>query len=141
MNKPSKLLTVLGGVALFVGVVVVLLIQGRNNLRRAILMELEESSQAILELKQGFNVAGLGELDRDGKAVKHAAITEQSIDILLLSNHPRDRLKSAEIATIGDLLKRTEADLLKISDFDEFSLDEVKIKLSGRGLALAESRK
>lgn len=45
-------------------------------------------------------------------------------------------LESAKIATIGDLVSCTEADLLKVRSFGKTSLMEVKRKLADLGLAL-----
>ena len=45
-------------------------------------------------------------------------------------------LKREGIQTIGDLVSKTEAELLNIPNFGKKSIDEVKEKLDGRGLAL-----
>jgi hypothetical protein len=49
---------------------------------------------------------------------------------------PRNCLKRAQINTIGELLTKTEDDLLNITNFGQKSLDEVKAKLDERGLTL-----
>ena len=58
------------------------------------------------------------------------------IEDLDLSERPRNCLKRAQVNTIGELLTRTEDDLLNITNFGQKSLDEVKEKLDERGLSL-----
>jgi DNA-directed RNA polymerase subunit alpha len=58
------------------------------------------------------------------------------IEDLDLSERPRNCLKRAQINTIGELLGKTEDDLLAITNFGQKSLDEVKVKLDERGLSL-----
>ena len=58
------------------------------------------------------------------------------IEDLDLSERPRNCLKRAQINTIGELLTKTEDDLLNITNFGQKSLDEVKVKLDERGLSL-----
>ena len=48
------------------------------------------------------------------------------IEDLDLSERPRNCLKRAQINTIGELLTKTEDDLLNITNFGQKSLDEVK---------------
>jgi len=61
---------------------------------------------------------------------------ELPIEDLDLSERPRNCLKRAQINTVGELLTRTEDDLLNITNFGQKSLDEVKVKLDERGLSL-----
>jgi DNA-directed RNA polymerase subunit alpha len=58
------------------------------------------------------------------------------IEDLDLSERPRNCLKRAQINTIGELLLKTEDDLLAITNFGQKSLDEVTAKLDERGLSL-----
>jgi DNA-directed RNA polymerase subunit alpha len=58
------------------------------------------------------------------------------IEDLDLSERPRNCLKRAQVNTIGELLLKTEDDLLAITNFGQKSLDEVKQKLDERGLSL-----
>jgi DNA-directed RNA polymerase subunit alpha len=48
-------------------------------------------------------------------------------------------LKREGIHTVGELVGRSEADLLDIRNFGAKSIDEVKMKLAGLGLALKDS--
>lgn len=58
------------------------------------------------------------------------------IEDLDLSERPRNCLKRAQVNTVGELLMKTEDDLLNITNFGQKSLDEVKEKLDERGLSL-----
>ena len=58
------------------------------------------------------------------------------IEELDLSERPRNCLKRAQINTVGELVSKTEDDLLAITNFGQKSLDEVLQKLDERGLSL-----
>jgi DNA-directed RNA polymerase subunit alpha len=58
------------------------------------------------------------------------------IEDLDLSERPRNCLKRAQINTVGELVQKTEDDLLAITNFGQKSLDEVLQKLDERGLSL-----
>lgn len=72
-----------------------------------------------------------------------AAVTSSSpdldlgIEVLDLSERPRNCLKRAQVDTIGQLVGKTEDDLLAITNFGMKSLEEVLEKLDERGLSLA----
>jgi DNA-directed RNA polymerase subunit alpha len=61
---------------------------------------------------------------------------ELPIEELDLSERPRNCLKRARVDTIGQLVMKTEDDLLAITNFGQKSLDEVIVKLDERGLSL-----
>jgi DNA-directed RNA polymerase subunit alpha len=61
---------------------------------------------------------------------------ELPIEELELSERPRNCLKRARVDTIGQLVQKTEDDLLAITNFGSKSLDEVLQKLDERGLSL-----
>ena len=61
---------------------------------------------------------------------------ELAIEELDLSERPRNCLKRARVDTIGQLVQKTEDDLLAITNFGQKSLDEVIQKLDERGLSL-----
>jgi DNA-directed RNA polymerase subunit alpha len=61
------------------------------------------------------------------------------IEELDLSERPRNCLKRAQVNSVGELLRKSEDDLLAITNFGQKSLDEVKDKLNERGLALRGS--
>ena len=58
------------------------------------------------------------------------------IEDLDLSERPRNCLKRGQINTIGELLRKSEDDLLAITNFGQKSLDEIMEKLDERGLSL-----
>ena len=60
------------------------------------------------------------------------------IEDLDLSERPRNCLKRAQVNTVGELLQKTEEDLLNITNFGQKSLDEVKQKLDERGFKLRD---
>jgi len=62
------------------------------------------------------------------------------IEDLDLSERPRNCLKRAQVNSVGELLQKTEDDLLAITNFGQKSLDEVIVKLDERGLSLRGSR-
>jgi len=59
-----------------------------------------------------------------------------AIEELELSERPRNCLKRAQVNTVGELVNKTEEELLAITNFGQKSLDEVLVKLDERGLAL-----
>lgn len=58
------------------------------------------------------------------------------INEIELSVRSANCIKAADIQTIGDLVCRTEAEMLKYRNFGKKSLDEIKNILSGLGLSL-----
>ncbi|MBA2625782.1 MAG: DNA-directed RNA polymerase subunit alpha [Acidimicrobiia bacterium] len=58
------------------------------------------------------------------------------IEDLDLSERPRNCLKRAQVNSVGELLEKSEDDLLAITNFGQKSLDEVIQKLDERGLSL-----
>ncbi|MCH9719839.1 MAG: DNA-directed RNA polymerase subunit alpha [Actinomycetia bacterium] len=67
------------------------------------------------------------------------ALLATSIDTLNLSVRSHNCLKREGIQTVGELITRSEADLLDIRNFGSKSIDEVKDKLVEMGLALRDS--
>jgi len=60
-------------------------------------------------------------------------MTVQELDLSVRANNC---LESAKIQTVRDLVKKTDADLLKVRSFGKTSLREVKRKLADMGLSL-----
>ncbi len=58
------------------------------------------------------------------------------IEALDLSERPRNCLRRAQIHTVGELVLKTEDDLLNITNFGQKSLEEVAAKLDELGLSL-----
>jgi len=72
-----------------------------------------------------------------GEAGSEAMSTlDKSVDELELSVRARKALELLNINSIGDLVARTEAELLGIKNFGQTSLDEIKEKLENFGLSL-----
>jgi len=85
-----------------------------------------EMSEAPRALELGdVGVLGSGSPDLD-----------LAIEELDLSERPRNCLKRAQVNTVGELVMKTEDDLLAITNFGQKSLDEVLQKLDERGLSL-----
>jgi DNA-directed RNA polymerase subunit alpha len=93
---------------------------------RSLVQLVEEMSEAPQGLELGeVSGAATGSPDLD-----------LPIEDLDLSERPRNCLKRAQINSIGELLQKTEDDLLAITNFGQKSLDEVIAKLDERGLSL-----
>ena len=76
------------------------------------------------------------ELGETTVAVGSSPELEYPIEELDLSERPRNCLKRARVDTIGQLVQKTEDDLLAITNFGSKSLEEVIQKLDERGLSL-----
>jgi DNA-directed RNA polymerase subunit alpha len=61
------------------------------------------------------------------------------IEALDLSERPRNCLRRAQVQTVGELVEKTEDDLLNITNFGQKSLEEVVAKLDELGLSLRAS--
>ena len=61
---------------------------------------------------------------------------DRLIEELDLSERPRNCLKRAQVNTVGELLTKSEDDLLAITNFGQKSLDEVIEKLDEWGMSL-----
>ncbi|MGA8297743.1 MAG: DNA-directed RNA polymerase subunit alpha [Acidimicrobiales bacterium] len=77
------------------------------------------------------------ELGDAGTITSGSPDLDRPIEELDLTERPRNCLKRAQINTIGELVQRTPAELLAITNFGQKSLDEVLQRLDERGLALA----
>jgi len=87
----------------------------------------------IAETSEAFQGLVLGEV---AGGASGSPDLDQPIEELDLSERPRNCLKRAQINTIGELVSKTEDDLLAITNFGQKSLDEVLQKLDERGLSL-----
>jgi DNA-directed RNA polymerase subunit alpha len=76
------------------------------------------------------------ELGEVSPATSASPDLELPIEELDLSERPRNCLKRARVDTIGQLVQKTEDDLLAITNFGSKSLEDVLQKLDERGLAL-----
>ncbi|MHC5209749.1 MAG: DNA-directed RNA polymerase subunit alpha [Planctomycetota bacterium] len=71
-----------------------------------------------------------------GELSKLRGVIATSIEDLDLSVRSRHCLDSENIRTVGDLVQRTEAELLKVRNFGKTSLNEIKKKLAAMNLSL-----
>ncbi len=67
----------------------------------------------------------------DGK--EHLDLPIEALD---LSERPRNCLRRAQVQTVGELIEKTEEDLLNITNFGQKSLEEVVAKLDELGFSL-----
>jgi DNA-directed RNA polymerase subunit alpha len=74
----------------------------------------------------------LSEADREAWSEKLG----KSVDEMELSVRSYNCLKNANIRTIGELVQKTEAEMLKTKNFGRKSLNEIKEILAGMGLSL-----
>ena len=76
------------------------------------------------------------ELGETSAAMASSPELEMPIEDLDLSERPRNCLKRAQVNTVGELLRKSDDDLLAITNFGQKSLDEVREKLNERGYML-----
>jgi DNA-directed RNA polymerase subunit alpha len=93
------------------------------------------ASLVRLVAEMSDNPRGL-ELGDVGSATSGSPDLDLPIEDLDLSERPRNCLKRAQVNTVGELVLKSEDDLLAITNFGQKSLDEVLQKLDERGLAL-----
>jgi len=94
---------------------------------------LQSLVQLVAEMSEEPQGLELGEV---GTTSAGSPDLDLPIEDLDLSERPRNCLKRAQVNTIGELLEKTEDDLLAITNFGQKSLDEVIQKLDERGLSL-----
>jgi DNA-directed RNA polymerase subunit alpha len=89
--------------------------------------------QLVEEMSESPQGLELGEVSTTTSGSPDLDLPIEDLD---LSERPRNCLKRAQVNTIGELLEKTEDDLLAITNFGQKSLDEVIAKLDERGLSL-----
>ena len=93
--------------------------------------------RALVQLVEEMSDEPQGlELGDTAAAASGSPDLELPIEDLDLSERPRNCLKRAQVNSVGELLEKTEDDLLTITNFGQKSLDEVTQKLDERGLSL-----
>jgi DNA-directed RNA polymerase subunit alpha len=101
---------------------------------------LSSAGSTLVELLQLF--ASLGEgtgglvLGPEPGEEEASGILAQPIEEMDLTVRSYNCLKREGVATVGDLVQKTEEDLLEIRNFGQKSIDEVKAKLEDMGLGL-----
>ncbi|MDM6822267.1 DNA-directed RNA polymerase subunit alpha C-terminal domain-containing protein, partial [Escherichia coli] len=101
-----------------------------------------ETLKGLFEQFAGFEESGPGGIvvspEEVNAAVGADPVKAMLIEDLDLSVRSYNGLKREGVATVGELLDRTEQDLLEIRNFGQKSVDEVKEKLVELGVALKE---
>ncbi|MGI8778214.1 MAG: DNA-directed RNA polymerase subunit alpha [Acidimicrobiales bacterium] len=90
----------------------------------------------VAEMSDAPQALELGETGSIGSGSPDLDLAIEELD---LSERPRNCLKRAQVNTVGELVTKSEDDLLAITNFGQKSLDEVLVKLDERGLALRAS--
>ncbi|MGB9112239.1 MAG: DNA-directed RNA polymerase subunit alpha [Acidimicrobiales bacterium] len=105
---------------------------------RAALSSAGQTLRALVSLVADLSDEAHGlELGDAGTITSGSPDLDRPIEELDLTERPRNCLKRAQINTIGELVQRTPAELLAITNFGQKSLDEVLQRLDERGLSLA----
>jgi DNA-directed RNA polymerase subunit alpha len=87
----------------------------------------------VAEMSDAPQALELGETGTVGSGSPDLDLPIEDLD---LSERPRNCLKRAQVNTVGELVLKSEDDLLAITNFGQKSLDEVLQKLDERGLSL-----
>jgi DNA-directed RNA polymerase subunit alpha len=97
------------------------------------LVELFGLARELDEEAEGIDI---GPSPQDAQLAADLALPIEELDLTVRSYNC---LKREGINSVGELIGRTEADLLDIRNFGQKSIDEVKMKLAGMGLGLKDS--
>jgi DNA-directed RNA polymerase subunit alpha len=85
---------------------------------------------------EGAGMVDIGELARSPEGPEPPAILMRPVDELELTVRSANCLKAENIYYIGDLVQRSETELLKTPNLGRKSLNEIKEVLASRGLTL-----
>jgi DNA-directed RNA polymerase subunit alpha len=101
---------------------------------------LASAGGTLLELVQLFGDLAEAQSMQVGPAEDESAPSDYAITVeeLNLSVRSYNCLKREGINTVGDLVEKSEAELMDIRNFGQKSIDEVKTKLEELGLSLRE---
>ena len=100
----------------------------------------QEAARILIDSFKLF--AGMGEESEafgglePGADAQMAKLYAMPVEELDLSVRPYNCLKRAGINTVGDLMQRTEEEIVSVKNFGRKSLDEVRDKLTALGLSL-----
>ena len=97
-------------------------------------------------IRDRFGLARELNVEAEGIDIGPSPVDEQMaadlalpVEDLQLTVRSYNCLKREGVHTVGELVARTESDLLDIRNFGQKSIDEVKIKLHQLGLSLKDS--
>jgi DNA-directed RNA polymerase subunit alpha len=93
---------------------------------------LRELMGLFADLGEGIGLE-LGDVETDDHGSPDLDLPIEALD---LSERPRNCLRRAQVKTVGELVTKTEDDLLNITNFGQKSLEEVVAKLDELGLSL-----
>ena len=94
----------------------------------------EGPHEHLHQLRGGMETGGLA--DHDGPAIRNENLNRSKLRSSNSSVRSYNCLKNANIATIGELIQKTEAEMLKTKNFGRKSLNEIKEILAQMGLSL-----
>ena len=94
---------------------------------------LKDHMSIFINFEEEMEAGSHGE--HDGPAIRNENLN-RSVEELELSVRSYNCLKNANIATIGELIQKTEAEMLKTKNFGRKSLNEIKEMLAQMGLSL-----
>ncbi|MEW6327445.1 MAG: DNA-directed RNA polymerase subunit alpha [Thermodesulfobacteriota bacterium] len=95
---------------------------------------LKEQFSAFINFVEESEIEPMEELKEERAAINENIY--RSVDELELSVRSANCLKNADIHLIGDLIQKTEAEMLKTKNFGRKSLNEIKEILAEMGLSL-----
>ena len=108
---------------------------------RKILKKNPQHPRALLYLKDAqASISMYVDEDKEREQDKQNQILATPISDFELSVRSKNCLNKMKIKTLGDLIKKTEAELLSYKNFGETSLAEIKEILSKKGLRLGMGR-
>ncbi|MDP8995058.1 MAG: DNA-directed RNA polymerase subunit alpha [Pseudomonadota bacterium] len=93
-----------------------------------------DEGMVMTQMPTGVAAAAAGEADQDANQLNRYLL--KKVDELELSVRSANCLKNDNIIYIGDLVQKTEAEMLRTPNFGRKSLNEIKEVLSSMGLRL-----
>lgn len=97
---------------------------------------LRRSITPFLPAEEAAKEPAKAEASKSEPGGEMASKLEQGVEMIELSSRASNCLKVAGIRTIGELVRKSEDDLLAVKNFGQKSLDEIKEKLKEMGLDL-----
>lgn len=95
------------------------------------------AQQLLKSVESSYNMVYNEQSQKDRE--RHSALLDMPISDFELSVRSRNCLRQMNIATLRDLLKTTESELLSYKNFGETSLHEINAMLTQRGLKLGQA--
>ena len=97
---------------------------------------LRRSIMPFLPAEEAAKEPARAQEDKKEPAGETSGKLDQGVEMIELSSRASNCLKVAGIRTIGELVRKSEGDLLAVKNFGQKSLDEIKEKLKEMGLDL-----